>query len=148
MKPEQLRDLLQYRMEQAYETLLEAEILMDASALRGTMNRAYYAMFYAVLALLATKQLGTSKHSGAISLFDREYVKTGIFPREFSKALHLAFDQRQIHDYGEMIELDTLTVEQAVANARVFVDQVQAYLAMNFAITEAHLTGDDPESDK
>lgn len=148
MKPEQLRDLLQYRMEQAYETLLEAEILMDASALRGTMNRAYYAMFYAVLALLATKQLGTSKHSGAISLFDREYVKTGIFPREFSKALHLAFDQRQIHDYGEMIELDTLTVEQAVANARVFVDQVQAYLAMNFAITEAHVTGDDPESDK
>ncbi|MEZ4559489.1 MAG: HEPN domain-containing protein [Caldilineaceae bacterium] len=148
MKPEQLRDLLQYRMEQAYETLLEAEILMDATALRGTMNRAYYAMFYAVLALLATKQLGTSKHSGAISLFDREYVKTGIFPREFSKALHLAFDQRQIHDYGEMIELDTLTVEQAVANARVFVDQVQAYLAMNFAITEAHLTGDDPESDK
>ena len=148
MKPEQLRDLLQYRMEQAYETLLEAEILMDASALRGTMNRAYYAMFYAVLALLATKQLGTSKHSGAISLFDREYVKTGIFPREFSKALHLAFDQRQIHDYGEMIELDTLTVEQAVANARVFVDQVQAYLAMNFAITKAHVTGDDPESDK
>ncbi|MEZ4612513.1 MAG: HEPN domain-containing protein [Caldilineaceae bacterium] len=143
-----MRDLLQYRMEQAYETLLEAEILMDATALRGTMNRAYYAMFYAVLALLATKQLGTSKHSGAISLFDREYVKTGIFPREFSKALHLAFDQRQIHDYGEMIELDTLTVEQAVANARVFVDQVQAYLAMNFAITEAHLTGDDPESDK
>ncbi|MCB0072695.1 MAG: HEPN domain-containing protein [Caldilineaceae bacterium] len=148
MKPEQLRDLLQYRMEQAYETLLEAEILMDASALRGTMNRAYYAMFYAVLALLATKQLGTSKHSGAISLFDREYVKTGIFPREFSKALHLAFDQRQIHDYGEMIELDALIVEQAVANARVFVDQVQAYLAMNFAITKAHLTGDDPESDK
>ena len=148
MKPEQLRDLLQYRMEQAYETLLEAEILMDASALRGTMNRAYYAMFYAVLALLATKQLGTSKHSGAISLFDREYVKTGIFPREFSKALHLAFDQRQIHDYGEMIELDALIVEQAVANARVFVDQVQAYLAMNFAITEAHATGDDPESDK
>ena len=148
MKPEQLRDLLQYRMEQAYETLLEAEILMDASALRGTMNRAYYAMFYAVLALLATKQLGTSKHSGAISLFDREYVKTGIFPREFSKALHLAFDQRQIHDYGEMIELDALTVEQAVANARVFVDQVQAYLAMNFAITKAHVTGDDPESDK
>lgn len=148
MKPEQLRDLLQYRMEQAYETLLEAEILMDASALRGTMNRAYYAMFYAVLALLATKQLGTSKHSGAISLFDREYVKTGIFPREFSKALHLAFDQRQIHDYGEMIELDALIVEQAVANARVFVDQVQAYLAMNFAITKAHVTGDDPESDK
>ena len=66
MKPEQLEDLLHYRMEQAHETLREAEILLNESALRGTINRAYYAMFYALLALLATKRLGTSKHSGAM----------------------------------------------------------------------------------
>lgn len=68
MKPEQLEGLLRYRMDQAYETLREAEILLREAALRGAINRAYYAMFYALLALLATKQLGTSKHSGAISL--------------------------------------------------------------------------------
>lgn len=51
------------------------------------MNRLYYAMFYAVLALLQEKEMGTSKHSGAIALFDREYVKTGLFPKEMSKAL-------------------------------------------------------------
>jgi uncharacterized protein (UPF0332 family) len=38
------------------------------------MNRLYYAMFYAVLALLQEKEMGTSKHSGAIALFDREFV--------------------------------------------------------------------------
>ena len=64
MKPEQLEALLRYRIEQAHDTLREAEILLNAAALRGTINRAYYAMFYALLALLATKQLGTSKHSG------------------------------------------------------------------------------------
>ena len=69
IKPEQLEDLLRYRVEQAHETLQEAEILLDESALRGTINRAYYAMFYALLALLATKQLGTSKHSGDLALF-------------------------------------------------------------------------------
>ena len=74
MKPEQLEALLRYRIEQAHDTLREAEILLNAAALRGTINRAYYAMFYALLALLATKQLGTSKHSGAISLFDREFT--------------------------------------------------------------------------
>jgi uncharacterized protein (UPF0332 family) len=75
--PEQLEALLRYRIEQAHETLREAEVLLDESALRGTVNRAYYAMFYALLALLATKQLGTSRHSGALALFDREFVKPG-----------------------------------------------------------------------
>ena len=41
MKPEQLEDLLCYRMEQAHETLREAEILLKESALRGTINRAH-----------------------------------------------------------------------------------------------------------
>jgi uncharacterized protein (UPF0332 family) len=83
MKAEQLEALLLYRIEQARETLREAEILLNESALRGTVNRAYYAMFYALLGLLATKQLVTSKNSGAISLFDREFVKTGVFPVSF-----------------------------------------------------------------
>ena len=80
MKPEQLEDLLRYRMEQAHETLREAEILLGEAAIRGAVNRAYYAMFYALLALLATRQLGTSKLCGAISLFDCESVKTACSP--------------------------------------------------------------------
>ena len=85
MKPEQLRDLVRYRMEQARETLAEAAILRDAGAFRGAVSRSYYAMFYTLLGLLATRQLGASKHTGAIALFDREFVKTGIFPPELSQ---------------------------------------------------------------
>lgn len=106
MKPEQLRDLVRYRMEQASETLGEAVILRDAGAFRGAVSRAYYAMFYALLGLLATRQLGTSKHSGAIALFDREFVRTGIFSPELSRALHMAFQRRQVHDYGEVVHAD------------------------------------------
>ena len=51
MKPEQLQILIEYRMEQAYDTVKEAEILFAEKAVRGTVNRAYYAMFYALLAL-------------------------------------------------------------------------------------------------
>lgn len=128
MNPEQLEDLLRYRLEQAYETLHEAEILLDRAALRGTVNRAYYAMFYALLALLATKRLGTSKHSGAISLFDREFVKSGLFPRELSRALHLAFERRQSHDYGEMVPITPEIAQETVDDARTFVGAVETYL--------------------
>ena len=128
MKPEQLEDLLRYRMEQAHETLREAEILLGESALRGTINRAYYAMFYALLALLATKRLGTSKHSGALALFDRQFVKTGVFPRELSRSLHLAFDRRQSYDYGEMTQADRQIAEETLGNAQSFVEAVESYL--------------------
>ena len=128
MKPEQLVALLRYRMEQAHESLHEAEILLEASAFRGTTNRAYYAMFYGLLALLATVQLGTSKHSGAISLFDREFVKTGIFPREMSRHLHLAFDRRQKYDYGEMVVITEEKATQGLADSRAFLVAIESYL--------------------
>lgn len=40
MTQEQLDTLVRYRIEQAHETLHEAKILLDQSALRGTVNRA------------------------------------------------------------------------------------------------------------
>lgn len=128
MMPEQLEALIRYRIEQAHETLREADILFAQSALRGTVNRAYYAMFYALLALLATQQLGTSKHSGAISLFDREFVKTGIFSRDLSRSLRMAFDRRQSYDYGEIIEVDEPTTRESVDNAKTFVSEIEKYL--------------------
>jgi len=128
MKPEQLQILIEYRMEQASDTVKEAEILYAEKAMRGTVNRAYYAMFYALLALLATERLGTSKHSGAISLFDKEFVKTGKFPKELSKSLHLAFDRRQDSDYGDMIKIDQNTAKEAIDSAKIFIAEVEKYL--------------------
>ncbi|MCW6038783.1 hypothetical protein K4A83_21285 [Spirulina subsalsa FACHB-351] len=42
----QLRLLVHYRLKEAEETLREAEILLEQSAFRGSVNRWYYAMFY------------------------------------------------------------------------------------------------------
>ena len=128
MSKDQLAALLRYRMQQANETLHEAEILFNQSAYRGTINRAYYAIFYSVVALLATKKLGTSKHSGVIGLFDREFVKTGLFPRELSRSLRLAFDRRQTHDYGEVSQIDEPTAQEALNDAKMFISTVESYL--------------------
>jgi uncharacterized protein (UPF0332 family) len=126
--PEQLRALVRYRLEQAGETLREASLLLAESAWRGAQNRAYYAMFYAVLALLATRQLGSSKHSGVLGLFDREFVKPGLLPRALSRSLRLAFNRRQSWDYGEVTELDPEEVTETVAEAKLFVQAIEEFL--------------------
>jgi uncharacterized protein (UPF0332 family) len=126
--PEQLRALVRYRLEQAVETLREASLLLDQSAWRGAQNRAYYAMFYAVHALLATRQLGSSKHSGVLALFDREFVKPGLLPIALSRSLRLAFNRRQSWDYGEVEVLDPDEITEMVAEAKLFVQAIEEFL--------------------
>lgn len=135
MRDPQLELLVKYRLSQAQETLREAEILLSQSGFRGTINRSYYAMFYAVLGLLATRGLGRSKHSGIISLFDREFVKMGIFSKEFSRSLHRAFDERQANDYGEMLEPDLELAKDLLEQAMIFVEEIKLQLAkMGFSL--------------
>ena len=130
MTDRQLRLLVEYRLTEAEETLREAEILLNQSAFRGSINRSYYAMFYAVLGLLATRSLGTSKHSGVIGLFDREFVKTGLLSKELSRSLHRAFDERQASDYGEMLEPDQELAALLLTQAQMFVREIKTQLAI------------------
>jgi len=87
MITQNIRALVTYRLEQADESLDAARVLLEKKLDRPAVNRAYYAMFYAVLALLATRKQETSKHSGAISLFDKEFVKSGAFTKDLPRAL-------------------------------------------------------------
>ncbi len=127
-QPEQLHALVRYRMDQAHETLREAKILLQQDAWRGATNRAYYAMFYAVLALMATRQLSPAKHSGVLELFDREFVKPGLLPRTLSRSLRLAFNCRQRYDYGEIVEVDRQVAREMVEDAAAFVSAVGEFL--------------------
>lgn len=57
--------LATYRLQQALESLEEARYLFGGEkSLRSVVNRLYYGMFYAVLALLIYEPFASSKHSG------------------------------------------------------------------------------------
>ena len=126
---EEKRALIQYRLAQAKDSIKEAEVLMrEGMSYRSVINRLYYAMFYAVLALLQEKEVGTSKHSGAIFLFDREFIKTGIFDIDFSKVLHRAFELRQKGDYMEQTEINKQDITEIRPKVQDFINKVENYL--------------------
>jgi len=122
---EDLKALVQYRLEQADESLEAAGLLYEHQKYRPAISRAYYAMFYAVLVLLAIRSSITSKHSGVISRFDRDFVKTGYFDKHFSKWLHEAFDLRQRADYREMFKIDAPRTHEVIDHASEFVEEVR-----------------------
>ncbi|MCL6613064.1 MAG: HEPN domain-containing protein [Firmicutes bacterium] len=126
---EEHSELVRYRLEMARATLRDALLLKEQGGSPwGIVNRAYYAMFYATLALLTLVGKGTSKHGGVIALFDQYFVKTGNLPQEMSKWLHKAFDMRQIGDYRELVVITEDQVEEILGWAKEFVREIEVYL--------------------
>jgi len=117
--------LVAYRLEQVTESLECAQMMIDGRKYRPAVNRAYYAMFYSVLALLAVKGQASSKHSGVMGAFDHDYVKPGLLPRRLSTWLHEAFDLRQRADYREMFRVPRGTAARILKNARAFAARVE-----------------------
>jgi uncharacterized protein (UPF0332 family) len=104
-------------------------MMLDHGMPRPSVNRSYYAMFYGVLALLAAEGKGTSKHSGALAFFDRDFVRNGVFGDEFSDWLHEAFDLRHRADYREMFAVSSELGQSVLDHAVAFVAAVKARLA-------------------
>jgi uncharacterized protein (UPF0332 family) len=128
---EKIQALILYRLEQSREALTSAELNLANGLHHSAVNRAYYAMFYAVLALLAARRAETSRHSGAMAQFDQLYVKPGLVPKEFSRWLHAAFLNRQAADYGAELTLSRDEIDALLAHAREFVAGVRRHLEAN-----------------
>lgn len=125
---EKIAALIRYRLAQAKEALDAAALNLANGLHHSAVNRAYYAMFYAVLALLAARQAETSRHSGAIAQFDQLYVKPTLLPKEFSRWLHDAFLHRQAADYGVELSVSRDEIDALLVHARDFLAGVSEYL--------------------
>ncbi len=99
-----------------------------AGRYRSTANRLYYAAFYAAVAVLLTRHLEFSRHSGVIAFFDKEFIRTGILSREYSRTLHRAFSERQQDDYMPFVEMSPDEMKQLLAGVRDMVNGISAYI--------------------
>jgi uncharacterized protein (UPF0332 family) len=116
--PEYVRRELQL----ADESLDDAEFLLQDDQLKAAANRAYYAMFYAVRAALASDGMERPRtHKGAINLFSRYWVRTGKVDKVFAGNLQDAFDLRQKGDYDVYAVLGGKVVRETIEKAKTFV---------------------------
>jgi uncharacterized protein (UPF0332 family) len=95
---------------------------------RTIVNRAYYAAFYALLALLLTKNEKPRKHIGAISILDKEFVKSGLLGKEASNCIHELFDMRMEDDYVSYEPVSREEAEKAMSMSEKFVCVAREYL--------------------
>ncbi len=125
---EEIKTLVLYRLERAYETLDEALILLERGHLNTFVNRLYYACFYAVSALLLTKNLSSVKHSGVRSLFHQNFVKPGIVPIELGQLYDKLFRNRQKGDYADFVKFNVDEVNPWYNEAKNFVETIETII--------------------
>jgi uncharacterized protein (UPF0332 family) len=126
--------LFLYRLTQSEETLKDALIIMnDCGSLRSVINRCYYAVFYSVLALFlkCNVSIKTSKHTGVISLFDKEFIITKKIDKKYSAIFHSLFDDRQEFDYREYSIVNEGDAKSAIADAENFIENVKDYISLH-----------------
>ena len=121
------RDLVLYRIETAKEDLKSAKILRDAASYKGANNRAYYAIYHAINAVHGMNGVAYKRHKDAIGNFNREYVKTEIFPREIGRKIASVEEIRHASDYDDFYIATIEEVNEQIAVAEEFIRMVEEY---------------------
>jgi uncharacterized protein (UPF0332 family) len=115
-------------LDAANEALEGSQYNLDGGYYGIAVNRAYYAVFYAANALLATKGLARGKHSGTVSAFRKTFVKPGLIEPEYSDIYGSLLDDRHVSDYDMDSTIDPARAETDLKGARQFVSRVETYL--------------------
>ena len=119
-------DVVRYRLGKARDCLQDAK--MPGVSFQTAANRSYYCIFSAMRAILALDRFDSKKHSGVISAFRKGYIKTGVFPAEFSTIIDKAFEIRLESDYEAFYVVSKAAVAAQVENAGIFLEAVEKYI--------------------
>jgi uncharacterized protein (UPF0332 family) len=112
-------------LKMARERITSAEVLMNKKLYRDSISRSYYALFDAITAMLALKGELAKTHSGLISLFSQNYIKTGLIPKKYGQWLAELSEKRQKADYERMVKFKKAEVKKAISEVKEFLDLIQ-----------------------
>lgn len=124
------RDVLMGMINKAVEKLESAEREFSGGHFGEVSSRAYYAVFHAISAVLASRGMAFSSHSQTLGAFNREFVKTGVFSKEATKQLQRLFEDRQIADYDWVSTIDEETAQADMEDAQSIVKACTEYLSI------------------
>lgn len=122
------KDLSQYRLSNANETLDVATDCFNNGHYRDAINRSYYAAFYATKAVLALDEIDFKRHKDVIAYFNKEFVATEKIPREIGKKLARLQQKREKSDYDDFFIASQDEAYSQIKAAKDIINAVVEYL--------------------
>ena len=131
MSPKISKDLVQHRLEQAKRELKDAKLLYNDDSYLSANNRAYYAIFHSIRAVLALEPIDFKKHKDVVAYFNKNYVNPEIFPRTLGKRIMQAKRIREDSDYDDEYMANEEATENQIKTAEELINLVEKYIENN-----------------
>ena len=125
---EALRNQLHAMMEKSARALRAAKEHITKGDADFASSKAYYSVFHLMQAALLTKGKTYSKHAGVISGFSEEFIKTGIFARDYGEAIQRLRKDRELGDYGYQLSVSFEEATKDVKAAEEIGTSILKYL--------------------
>ena len=121
-------NLAKHRLETVEEKLEASKLLLAGGLFKDSIGRSYYAIFSATRAVLALDSKDFSKHAGVIACYQKDYVKEGIFDKQYSKIIMEAFQIRNKSDYDDYYVVLKSDAEEQLDKAELFYQEMKRYI--------------------
>jgi uncharacterized protein (UPF0332 family) len=104
----------------AERSITAAGTLLRAGDTDFAASRAYYAIFYTAEALILSRGLTFSKHTGVHAAFGKHFAKPAVLDPKYHRWLLEAFAARIAGDYDVDVVLEIEDVEETIRRAEDF----------------------------
>lgn len=122
---ESKKALVAYRLERAFGTLKEADVMKREGFYNATVNRLYYACYYAAVALLLNNDIQTFTHNGVKTMLGLHFVSTGKLSIQMGKTFGTLFEKRHSGDYDDFVYCDEELINALFPQAEAFINAVR-----------------------
>lgn len=122
------KELSNYRLGQAKETLVVSKECYEGKHYKDSINRAYYAAFYAIKAVLALGEVDYKRHKDVIAYFNKNYVATNIFERDLGRKLGRLQQKREKSDYDDFYIASFEEAKEQIEIAEFAIHKIESYL--------------------
>ena len=122
-----VKDLVFYRLEIAKEDLKAAQALFDIAEFRGANNRAYYSIYHSISAVHASDKKAYKRHKDALANFNKDYIKTEIFPRSLGRKIAEAEEIRHASDYDDFYLATKEEAKEQIETAIEIIETIEKY---------------------
>lgn len=122
------RDLCIYRISQAKDSLEVADLTFERGLYKDSINRSYYAAFYAIKAVLALEEVDFKRHKDVMGYFNKTYVATEKFPKELGRKIGKLQQLREKSDYDDFYLASRIVAERQVQSAKQVMGETIKFL--------------------
>jgi uncharacterized protein (UPF0332 family) len=122
-------EIIKMMLKKGRKKLKSAVINFENECFDDSVSRAYYAVFHTISAVLMTKTITCSSHKETIGLFNKEFIKPGIFPKSFTKTIQKLFNERQTGDYDFGSSIGADIAKEDIKQVKEIIDTCETYLA-------------------